>query len=136
MKTQNSHLQDIIYIGLFAALIAVCSQIQIPSAVPFTLQTFAVFLCTGLLGGKRGTISVLVYILLGIEGLPVFAGFKGGIVSLLGLTGGYIIGFVFTALIMWGCEKMHALKQDAQRENEHYGLARHHGQCSVHILAV
>ncbi len=101
-----SRLASMVFIAVFAALIAVCSQIQIPSVVPFTLQTFAVFLAVGLLGGKRGTVSVLIYILLGAVGLPVFAGFKGGIGALLGTTGGYIIGFIFSALIMWGFEKI------------------------------
>jgi biotin transport system substrate-specific component len=66
--------------------------------VPFTLQTFAVFLVTGLLGLKCGTLSVLVYLLLGAVGLPVFAGFKGGVGVLLGVTGGYLLGFIFSAL--------------------------------------
>lgn len=97
---------DLVYIAVCAALIAVCSWISIPTTVPFTLQTFAVFLAVGLLGGKRGTIAVLIYILLGAVGLPVFAGFKGGIASLLGLTGGYIIGFLLSALLMWLFEKL------------------------------
>lgn len=84
--------------ALGAALMAVCAWISVPTEVPFTLQTFAVFLVTGLLGLKCGTLSVLVYLLLGAVGLPVFAGFKGGIGSLLGVTGGYLVGFVFTAL--------------------------------------
>lgn len=88
-------------IALFAALMAVCSWITIPTVVPFTLQTFAVFLAVGLLGGKRGTLSVLVYILLGAVGLPVFSGFSGGIGRLLGNTGGYIIGFLASSLIVW-----------------------------------
>ena len=91
---------DIVCIGLSAAIIAVCSQISIPATVPFTLQTFAIFTIAGLFGAKRGTLSVLVYILLGAVGAPVFAGFTGGISTLLGNTGGYIIGFVFTALIV------------------------------------
>ena len=102
---RNSKLTDMMLIGLFAALIAVCAQIQIPAAVPFTLQTFAIFLAVGLLGGKRGTVSVVIYILLGMVGLPVFAGFKGGIAALLGTTGGYIIGFIFSALLMCALEK-------------------------------
>lgn len=91
---------DIVCIGLSAAIIAVCSQIAIPFAVPFTLQTFAVCTTAGLFGAKRGTISVLIYILLGAAGVPVFSGFRGGISALLGVTGGYIIGFIFTALII------------------------------------
>jgi biotin transport system substrate-specific component len=73
--------------------------------VPFTLQTFGVFVTVSMLGGKRGTISVLLYILLGAIGLPVFANFNGGIGALLGSTGGYIIGFFFSALVMWGFER-------------------------------
>jgi len=103
---RHSKLTETVFIGLFAALIAACSWIQIPATVPFTLQTFGVFLAAGLLGGRRGTIAVLIYILIGAVGLPVFAGFKGGIGALLGTTGGYIIGFIFSALIMWLFEKI------------------------------
>ena len=95
---------DMAYIAVGAVLIAICSWIAIPAAVPFTLQTFAVFTMAGLLGGKRGTISILIYILLGAIGVPVFAGFSGGVGILLGSTGGYIIGFIGTALVMWGME--------------------------------
>ncbi len=91
---------DIVYIGLFAALIAVCAWISIPMTVSFTLQTCAVCLTAGLLGWKRGTLTVLVYILLGMVGLPVFTGFKSGIAAVTGPTGGYIVGFIFTALIV------------------------------------
>ena len=84
--------------ALGAALMALCAWISVPTEVPFTLQTFAVFLVTGLLGLKCGTLSVLVYLLLGAVGLPVFAGFKGGLGALMGVTGGYLLGFVFTAL--------------------------------------
>jgi biotin transport system substrate-specific component len=96
MKTK-----DMALIGLFAALLAICSWISIPTTIPFTLQTMGVFLAVGLLGGKRGTISILLYLLIGAIGVPVFSGFKGGIGALAGPTGGYLIGFVGTALIMW-----------------------------------
>ncbi len=96
MKTK-----DLTIIAMCTALIAICSWISIPTTVPFTLQTFAVFLTVLLLGGKRGTISVLIYILLGAIGVPVFANFTGGIGILLGNTGGYIIGFLGSTLIMW-----------------------------------
>ena len=91
---------DMVYIALFAALISICAWISIPTTVPFTLQTFAVCLTAGLLGMKRGTLTIVVYLLLGAIGLPVFAGFQGGLGSLLGTTGGYLIGFLFTALIV------------------------------------
>lgn len=100
------NVQDITLIGLFTAVMAVCSWISIPATVPFTLQTFAVFLTCGLLGGRRGTLTVLVYLLLGAIGLPVFSGFTGGIGHLAGPTGGYIIGFIFSALVMWLAEKL------------------------------
>ena len=103
MKSMLS-VRDMAYIALFAVMMAVCSWISIPYVVPFTLQTFAVFLAVGVLGGRRGTVAVLVYLLMGAVGLPVFTGFSGGIGHLLGSTGGYIVGFVFTALVMWGME--------------------------------
>ena len=96
MKTR-----DVAYIGMFAALMAICSWISIPTTVPFTLQTMGVFTAVGLLGGKRGTTAVLVYILMGAIGLPVFSGFTGGMGILFGSTGGYIIGFLASALFMW-----------------------------------
>lgn len=91
---------DITLTALYSALIAVCSWISVPAAVPFTMQTFAVFVTVGVLGGKRGTYSVLLYLLLGAAGLPVFAGFTGGVGHLFGATGGYIIGFLFSAIVM------------------------------------
>ena len=66
-----------------------------------TLQTFGIFLTLGLLGGKRGTITVLVYLLLGAIGVPVFSGFRGGLGALLGTTGGYIFGFMSTSVLYW-----------------------------------
>lgn len=77
---------------------AVCAWITVPLTVPVTLQTFAVFTVVGLLGTKRGVTAVLVYILLGAVGVPVFSGGRGGLGILFGNTGGYIIGFVFSAL--------------------------------------
>ncbi|MGN1314462.1 MAG: biotin transporter BioY [Lachnospiraceae bacterium] len=99
MKTQ-----DMVYIALFAVVMAICSWISIPAMVPFTLQTFGVFLAVGTLGGKRGSLAVLIYLLLGIVGLPVFSGFSGGLGYLMGNTGGYIIGFLFSSLVMWAME--------------------------------
>lgn len=100
-KTRN-----MVYIAMFAVLISICSWISIPSAVPFTMQTFGIFLAVAVLGGKRGSLAVLVYLLLGLVGVPVFAGFSGGIGCLAGTTGGYIVGFQLTALVMWAMEAM------------------------------
>ena len=101
---------DMVYIGIFAVLIAVCSWISIPAAVPFTLQTFGVFMAVEVLGGKRGTMAVLVYILMGAVGIPVFAGFQGGIGVIFNTTGGYIVGFLCSALIMWAAESLFGKK--------------------------
>lgn len=105
-ERKQLRISDMTYIAVGAVLIAICSWIAVPAAVPFTLQTFAVFTMTGILGGRRGTITVLLYILLGAIGVPVFAGFSGGVGILLGSTGGYIIGFLGSALVMWLGEKL------------------------------
>ena len=98
-----SHLRtlDMAYIALFAVLMAVCAWITVPMTVPFTLQIFAVFAALATLGGRRGTYAVAVYLLLGAVGLPVGAGFQGGLGWLLGTTGGYIVGFLCIALVYW-----------------------------------
>ena len=98
-------LRDMIYVSLMSVVIALCSWISVPSAIPFTMQTFALFCALLLLGGKRGFFSVALYILLGAFGLPVFSGFQGGIGVLLGPTGGYIIGFLLSALLYLLLEK-------------------------------
>ena len=102
--TDSNKTRDIVYMSVFTAMISICSWISIPASIPFTLQTMGVFTTVGLLGGKRGTLTVLTYILLGAIGIPVFAGLTGGISVLLGTTGGYIIGFLLSALLMWGIE--------------------------------
>lgn len=113
---------DMAYIGIFTVLIAICSWISIPMDIPFTLQTFAVFLSVAILGGKRGTLSVVVYVLLGAIGVPVFAGFTGGFGVILRNTGGYIIGFIFTALTMWLIESLFGRKMWVQAVSMVIGL--------------
>lgn len=85
-------------IALCTALLAICAWIAVPFDPPFTLQTFAVFLCVGILGGKHALIAVLCYLALGAAGVPVFAGFRGGIAQIVGPTGGYLLGFLPAAL--------------------------------------
>lgn len=88
--------------ALMAALLALCAWFCIPVGdTVFTLQTFGVALTLLLLGGKKGTAAIAIYLALGMVGLPVFSGFRGGIGILLGATGGYILGFLVWALIYW-----------------------------------
>ena len=92
--------------ALFAAMMALCAWLGLPLGhTVFTMQTFGVLLALGILGGKRGTISILCYLLLGAAGLPVFSGFRGGIGAILGPTGGYLWGFLGTGLVFWLLEK-------------------------------
>ncbi len=103
MKEENKKFQviDLIYIGMSAAILAVCSWISVPvGSIPITLQTMAVCLIAGLFGWKRGTASIIIYMIIGAIGVPVFSGFKAGLGVLSGPTGGYIVGFIFTAVIV------------------------------------
>lgn len=94
--------------GLFTAVLAMCAWISIPFGDSvITLQTFGIFLTLGLLGGKLGSLTVLVYLLLGAVGVPVFSAFRGGLGALLGTTGGYIFGFMLTALVYWILTSLH-----------------------------
>ncbi len=97
----SNRILSMVYCSFFTIIIALCSYITIPIVIPITLQTMGVFITLELLGGKKGTFSVLLYILLGAVGVPVFSGFRGGIGVLLSNTGGYIIGFIPLAFIYW-----------------------------------
>lgn len=89
-KTYNT-----VIISLFTALLCISSQLSIPFfTIPFTMQIYSVFLSLLVLGVKRGMVCILIYMLLGFIGLPVFSGFRSGPGILLGATGGYIIGFL------------------------------------------
>ena len=94
---KNVSAKDLTYIALCTALLCVCSWISIPTVVPFTLQTFAVFASLLLLGPWKGCAAIALYLALGAIGLPVFSGFSGGVSALLGPTGGYLAGFLLTA---------------------------------------
>ena len=98
---RNTLTRQLVLAALFAALTAVCSQIQIPlPMIPINLALFAVHLCGALLGAKWGALSMAVYALLGAVGVPVFAGFGSGPAVLFGKTGGYIIGYILCAAIV------------------------------------
>ena len=92
-------VRDLTLMGMMTAVMAVCAWITIPFTIPFTMQTFGVFITLRLLGGRKGTAVIGLYILLGIVGVPVFSGFGAGIGVLAGPTGGYIAGFLLTGLL-------------------------------------
>ncbi len=97
MKTRTISL-----CALFSALISVCAWLSFPVGdIAMSLQLFGIFFALGLLGGKRGTLCICVYLLSGAVGLPVFSGFRGGAGVLLGPSGGYITGFLASGLSFW-----------------------------------
>ena len=88
-------MNNMVFIALFAAIICIMAPFSISAgAIPISLGTFAIYLAGGFLGSKKGAAAVCVYIMLGAIGLPVFTGFSGGFAKLLGVTGGYIIGYI------------------------------------------
>ena len=94
--------RSIAHIALFAALIAVLGlmpRIDLISGVPITLQTLGVALAGTVLGSKRGFLAVLLFVVLGLVGLPIFSGGRGGLGVLAGPTAGYIVGFPFAAYV-------------------------------------
>ena len=95
MKTKN-----LVFCALFAALTAVLSQIAIPiGPVPITLSHISIFIAAGVLGAKYATVSMLIYVLLGVVGAPVFSNFKAGAGVLVGPTGGFIVGYIACAFV-------------------------------------
>ena len=99
-------LREMTRCGVLAAILAVCAWLSVPLGdQAVSLQSFGVFLALGLLGGRGGTVTVLVYLLLGAAGAPVFSGFRGGVAVLLGPTGGYLWGFLAASLLYWTLEQ-------------------------------
>ncbi|MFD1705198.1 biotin transporter BioY [Siminovitchia sediminis] len=107
MIQQQQKLRMMIVSALFAAIIGILAQVTIPlPLVPITGQTLAIGLAATILGAKYGTVSVLLYILLGAVGIPVFSAFSAGLGVIFGPTGGFIIGFIPTAFFIgWYLEK-------------------------------
>lgn len=100
-------IRSTVLCGLFAGLIVLCGWISLPiPPIAVTLQTFGVLLTLGLLGGKLGMYAVGTYLLMGLVGLPVFAGFRGGAAALLDPTGGFLWGFLLGALGYRMAEKL------------------------------
>ena len=103
VDNQKIRTKQMVLIALMTAVTCVLGPLSIPlpfSPVPISLTNFAIFLAIFVLGMKYGTISFIIYLLLGAVGVPVFSSFRGGLQVLAGPTGGYLIGFIFLALIM------------------------------------
>ena len=99
MREKRIKTYNIILCGMMAAILCVLAPMSIPTTIPITLGTFVIFIMTYILTYKYAFISCMIYILLGIIGLPVFSGYQGGIGKVIGPTGGYIAGYLFIALI-------------------------------------
>ena len=115
-EKRGQKTKDLVLVGMFAAVLAVVSQISIPmpSGVPVTIQVFGIALVGAVLGWKRGLLAVVVYILIGAAGVPVFANFRGGLQVLTGMTGGYILAWPVMAVLCGICPRL---------ENKALGLA-------------
>ena len=96
----NLKTKDMAIIAVMAALICVAGPLSISiGPIPLSLASFAVYMAGAVLGAKRGTLAVALYLLIGLVGLPVFSGFSGGLQKLVGVTGGYLVGYLPCALI-------------------------------------
>jgi len=101
MTKDQIKLRSMIMIALFAAIIGVLAQVSIPlPLVPITGQTLAIGLAATILGPRNGTLSVVLYLMIGCAGVPVFAEFSAGVSKLVGPTGGFLVGFVPQAFLM------------------------------------
>ena len=101
MTKDQIKLRSMILIALFAAIIGVLAQVTIPlPLVPITGQTLAIGLAATILGSRNGTMAVLLYLLIGSAGVPVFAEFSAGIAKLFGPTGGFLVGFIPAAFMI------------------------------------
>ncbi|MBA7595394.1 Biotin transporter BioY [subsurface metagenome] len=126
------NIRQMTLISLFAALTAMGAFISIPLyPVPLTLQTLFTLLAAMTLGSVMGTSSQVIYVLLGIIGLPVFAGFKAGIGILFGPTGGFLFGFIISAYIIG---KIIELKKE--KNIFYYFLAGLIGTLIIYIIGV
>ena len=94
-------VKNISLIALFVAVISVCSWINVPSVVPFTLQICGIYLCIFLLNPIRSFVCIAIYLLMGLIGVPIFSNFSGGIGSFLGPTGGFLFSFIFLPIFYY-----------------------------------
>ena len=116
MKEKNFfNLKDMVLMALFAALTCVLAPLAVPiGPVPISLTNLVIYFSLYVLGWQRATITYIVYLLLGLVGLPVFSGFEGGVGKVAGPTGGYLIGFIFMAIV---CGLLMQVKKDKKIVN-------------------
>ncbi len=90
---------NLVSTAIFAAILGVIAPLSIPltGLVPISLATFIIYLLSAVLGYKKATVGVVIYILIGVVGIPVFSGYSAGVSVLVGPTGGYIAGYIFMA---------------------------------------
>ncbi|WP_096152894.1 biotin transporter BioY [Bacillus sp. FJAT-45066] len=109
MSKEQLKLRTMIIVALFAAITGVLAQLSIPlpfSPVPITGQTLAIGLAATILGARYGTYAIILYLLIGAAGVPVFAQMKAGLSIIVGPTGGYLVAFIPTALFIgWYLQK-------------------------------
>lgn len=98
--TKKLSIKDMAIIAIFTAILCVLAPLSLPiGPVPISLTTLVIYFMLYILGAWKGTVSVLLYILIGLVGLPVFSGYSSGPAKLFGPTGGYIVGFIPLAII-------------------------------------
>lgn len=94
-------IKSLTYCAVFAAMLCIIAPFSLyVGAIPLSLATFGVYLCGGVLGGKKAAAAIAVYVLLGAVGLPVYSGFEGGFQKLAGVTGGYLIGYILCGFMV------------------------------------
>ena len=99
VKSKSISVRDMTFTALFAAVLCVVAPVSIPiGPIPLSLATFIIYLAAGTLGWKYGVISVALYVMIGAVGVPVFSGHQGGFHRIVGVTGGYIVGYIPLAL--------------------------------------
>lgn len=99
-KKETFTTVNMVMMALFAAITCVLAPLAVPiGPVPISLTNLVIYISLYVLGWKRGTITYIVYLLVGLVGLPVFSGFEGGIGKFAGPTGGYLVGFIFMSVI-------------------------------------
>lgn len=100
METTKFSVREMALIAVMTAVMCILGPMSVPiGVIPISLTNLVIYIAVYILGCRRGTISFLVYLLIGTAGVPVFSAYSGGVAKLLGPTGGYLIGFIFVALI-------------------------------------